>query len=72
MQAVKFETRIENGVISIPYQYKNTFSDNIRVILLTEEGISLKPVKQKKKELHYIGIDMTGYKFDREEANERR
>jgi hypothetical protein len=72
MQAVEFETRVENGVIPIPYQYKDTFSDNVRVIVLTEEGISREPVKQKKKELHYIGIDMTGYKFDREEANERR
>jgi hypothetical protein len=28
--------------------------------------------KSKKKKNYSIGIDMTGYKFDREEANERR
>jgi hypothetical protein len=68
MQAVEFETRIENGVISIPYQYKNSVADNVRVIVLSETNIE----KPKKKEIYHIGIDMTGYKFDREEANERR
>jgi len=72
MQAVEFETKIENGVIPIPYQYRDTFSDDVRVIVLTNEKPSQEPVKQKKKKLHYIGIDMTGYKFNREEANERR
>jgi len=72
VQAVEFETKVENGVIPIPYQYRDTFSDNVRVIVLTGEKASQKPVKQKKKKLYYIGIDMTGYKFDREEANERR
>jgi hypothetical protein len=30
----------------------------------------VKPVP-KNKAFHYIGIDMTGFKFDREEANAR-
>jgi hypothetical protein len=73
MQAVEFETKVENGVIPIPYQYRDTLSDNVRVIVLTEEKASQDPPhKQKKKKLHYIGIAMSGYKFNREEANERR
>jgi hypothetical protein len=72
MQAVEFETRVENGFIPIPYQYRDTFSDKVKVIILAEEKASEEPKKQKKKKLHYIGIDMTGYKFDREEANARR
>jgi hypothetical protein len=72
MQAVEFETKVENGVIPIPYQYRDTLSDDVKVIVLTNEKPSHEPVKQKKKKLYYIGIDMTGYKFNREEANERR
>ena len=72
MQAVEFETKVENGVIPIPSQYRDTFSDDVRVIVLKEEKASQEPAKQKKKKLYYIGIDMTGYKFNREEANERR
>jgi hypothetical protein len=70
MQAVEFETKVENGVIHIPAQYIDTLSDNVKVIILPEEKSSQEP--RKKKKLYYIGIDMTGYKFDREEANERR
>jgi len=72
MQAVEFETKVENGVIPIPYQYRDTFSDDVRVIVLTDEKPSQETIKPKKKKIHSIGIDMTGYKFNREEANERR
>jgi hypothetical protein len=71
MQAVEFETRVENGFIPIPYQYRDTFSDKVKVIILAEEKTFEEPIKQKKK-IYSIGIDMTGYKFDREEANARR
>jgi hypothetical protein len=70
MQAVEFETKVENGVIHIPEQYIDIISDNVKVTILSEEKTSQKP--RKKKKLYYIGIDMTGYKFDRVEANERR
>ena len=72
MQAVEFEAKVENGAILIPHQYRDTLSDNIRVVVLAEKKIPQESVKQKKKNLHYIGIDMSGYKFNREEANERR
>ena len=71
MQAVEFVTRVENGVIPIPHQYKDTFSDNVRVIVLAEEKSPHKHNIQKKKNLHYIGINMSGFQFNREEANER-
>jgi len=70
MQAVEFETKIENGVIPVPYQYRDSFSDNVKVILLSKDKVEQKP--RKKKKIYSIGIDMTGFKFDREEANARR
>ena len=68
MQAVEFNATIENGVIPIPRKYKNSIADKVRVIILSEPNTE----KPKKKKIYSIGIDMTGFKFDREEANERR
>ena len=70
MQAVEFNATVENGVIPIPSQYREAFSDNVKVFVRAEKKTDQESVKKKK--LFYIGIDMTGYKFDREEANERR
>ena len=68
MQTVEFEATVENGVIPIPRRYKSSVTDKVRVIVLPETSIE----KTKKREIYSIGIDMTGYKFDREEANARR
>jgi len=68
MQAVEFNVTVENGVIPIPPRYKKTITDKVRVIVLSETDRE----KPKKKKIYSIGIDMAGYKFDREEANERR
>ena len=71
MQAIEFKSTVRNGTITIPSQYIGSISEDVRVILLSEAKETSKIVKQKKK-LHYIGIEMPGYKFNREEANERR
>jgi hypothetical protein len=71
MQAVEFKTTVKNGVITIPSQFINSIAANVRVILLSEQAETAAPVKQKKN-LHYIGIEMKDYTFNREEANERR
>ena len=68
MQAVEFSATVENGVISIPHQYKKSVTDKVRVIILSETDKE----KPKKKKIYSIGINMKGYKFNREEANERR
>ena len=68
MQAVEFNATLENGVISIPHQYRGSVADKVRVIVLSEINVE----KPKMKKIHSIGIDMTGYRFNREEANERR
>jgi hypothetical protein len=38
MRAIEFQTKVKNGNISIPEQYRNRIKGNVRVILLTEEG----------------------------------
>ena len=41
MQAIEFETRIENGRIVIPEQYQQTFGDSlqVKVIVLKPEPV---------------------------------
>ena len=68
MQAVEFNATVENGVIPIPRRYKKSVSEKVRVIVLSDTNAE----KPKKKKIYSIGIDMTGYKFNREEANGRR
>ena len=68
MQAFEFNATVENGVIPIPRQYKNSVADKVRVIVLSDINVE----KPKKKKIYSIGIDMTGYKFNREKANECR
>ena len=67
MQAYEFQTTARNGYIEIPDEYKIFGNAKIKVIIFTEE----KPVKSKRSLFPDFTVDTTGYKFDREEANER-
>ena len=59
MQAIEFETKIENGVIKIPENYKINLDKEIKVIILYDEFIdTLKeknPVKKNKTLFDVIG-----------------
>ncbi|GHV96282.1 hypothetical protein AGMMS50293_26020 [Spirochaetia bacterium] len=70
MQAFEFTSVTANGVIPIPECYQNKIIDTVRVIVLTQDIDEVKPTS-KQKTFHYIGIDMSGFKFNRDEANER-
>ena len=70
MQAFEFTSVTENGVIPIPELYRNKITDAVRVIVLTQDAKKERGTK-KQKTFHNIGIDMSGFKFNREEANER-
>ncbi len=71
MDAIEFETKIENGIIKIPPEYKTIADKNCRVIILTDQD-SKEPKKiSTSKKLYAISIDTRGFKFNRNEANER-
>jgi hypothetical protein len=73
MQAIEFTSIINNGVIPIPDQYKGKIGNEVKVIAFPEHstGQSEGSQRKKKEAFHCIGIDMTGFQFDREAANER-
>jgi len=75
MQAYEFYAVPENGTIKIPKQFKNKIITGVKVILLEKKAIKLNndetnPLKRTDS-LSPVSIDTRGWKFDKEEANER-
>jgi hypothetical protein len=77
-QAIQFEGNIENGVIRIPEQYVSTLPETVTVTLapvgvpIIKAGKRSGPGELLPSDFTALKIDMRGWKFDREEANERR
>jgi hypothetical protein len=75
MQAYEFYAKPENGIISIPDNYRHLITDEITVIILDKKHSLFEPVKNnsiRKTDLLSPPVLKTkGWKFDREEANER-
>ena len=75
MQAFEFYAKPQNGVIIIPDQYKNRISDDVFVIVMDKKYWSVNQknigVKNKADLLSPPSLKTKGWKFNREEANER-
>jgi hypothetical protein len=67
MQAYEFTSVVKNGIIHIPEQYQAKLPGQIKVILLAPESTP----SQKEKQFTAITLKTTGFKFNRDEANER-
>ena len=68
MQAVEFESTIDNGIIRIPDKVKNQIGKQVKVILLSQETVKL---QKKSKPFSAISINTKNFVFDRDEANVR-
>jgi hypothetical protein len=75
MQAYEFYAKPENGSIPIPEQYRNLITDDVMVIVLEKKALKSnrnEAVPRKKTDLLPPPIMKTkGWRFNREEANER-
>jgi hypothetical protein len=72
MQAYEFYATPRNGVIPMPEQYTGKITKRIKVILLEQTSGIVDSNEQKRTDfLSPISIDTRGWKFDKEEANER-
>ena len=69
MQAYEFNTVVQNGVIHIPKQFQDRHLSSVRVILLSNT-VSHFPEKNIKR-FSAMRFKTNGFKFNREEANER-
>jgi hypothetical protein len=67
MYTVEFDAKISNGTIKIPNKYISRLGDKVKVIILAGESDEKKEVSG----FNSIRINTKGFKFDREDANER-
>jgi hypothetical protein len=66
MKTFAFQSVAKDGYIKIPEEYRNELTSTIKVFVVPQGR-----QRQKSDAFPYLGIDMSGYTFDREEANER-
>jgi len=77
-QAIQFVTIVESGIIRIPDQYVMSVPSAVKVTVEPVGKPSIKVgVKSKAGEItdadfSALKVDTKNWKFDREEANERR
>ena len=69
MQAIEFIAKAQKGTIKIPQEYQEQLQDQFRVIILQDEPTQIKP--RGKRTLSAVRIKTKGFKFNRDEANER-
>jgi hypothetical protein len=78
MSAIQFESVVNNGIIKIPEQYMNSVPSVVHVTLIDacETRLTYKPKTKERPlsidEFSDLKLDTRNWKFDREEANERR
>jgi len=68
MKAIEFRAKADKGVIEIPEEFRNKLDHEVRVILLWEET---EKEYLGKPRFTAVKIKTKGFKFNREEANER-
>lgn len=77
-QAIQFESVVESGTIRIPEQYSKNVPTVVMVTLAPVKSPMIKMATKSKANTISLGdfsalqINTGGWKFDREEANERR
>ena len=68
MNQYEFQVDFNGGFLRLPEQFRNK-RGVAKIILMTEDADDM-PMR-KKPSFNAFRIDTTGFKFDREEANER-
>ncbi len=75
MQAYEFYAMPENGIIQIPEEYRNRITTGVKVILLEDTPWKFGKGEAKGQNKSDLLLPPTmstkGWKFSREEANER-
>jgi hypothetical protein len=73
LQTYEFRATPENGWIPIPERYKGKILNDIKVIVVDEEKSEREAAASARKSdlLLPPSADTRGWKFNREEANER-
>jgi len=73
MQAYEFLAKPQNGTIAIPNELRHIITSNVKVIVVVTQNKddSIDTTIRKSDLILPPTLDTRGWKFDREEANER-
>ena len=71
MRAIQFETVVNGDVIPIPVQYRDKLQSGAKVRVVVDVEPRTKAGSLSPEDFSSLKIDPRGFKFDREEANER-
>ncbi len=69
MEIVAFETVARNGIIAIPEEYRTLFPETVHIV------VHIEPLAKQEgagARFRAVSIPTKGFKFNREEANERQ
>ncbi|MCL2301459.1 MAG: hypothetical protein FWC27_15050 [Firmicutes bacterium] len=71
MYAYEFQADVHGGFIDIPEQYRRKIRGNAKIIVMMESEAANAPGADKELLFDALCIPTKGFKFNREEANER-
>lgn len=72
MKAIEFSGSVKDGAIKIPKKFLSNLADeSVRIIILVKEQEPSKKKPPFKKRFKAVKLDTRGFKFNRDEANER-
>ena len=72
MKAIEFSGNIKDGVVKIPKKFlPNLADESVRIIILVKDQEPSRKKPSLKKRFKSVSLDTRGFKFDRNEANER-
>jgi len=67
MTSIVFDAITRDGTIRIPDKYIGYIQSSVRVVLFPLQA----DIDKKSERIPFYGFDTTGYRFDRDEINER-
>lgn len=76
MKTIKFSTKTKDGIIVIPRRYLQKIKNPVEVTLHFEDASEKAQAERKGKEIDVFfkkyRIDLSGFRFDRDEAGRRQ
>jgi len=71
MQAIEFVEKLNEGIIKLPPQFQDWNNRQVRVILLAEKIVPTAWPEKDRYTFDAVSLKTKGFRFNREEANER-
>lgn len=73
MRAIEFLAETHSGILKLPESLKDWHDRPVKVILMRDEEVAKKTASRESLRVFFaqFNVDLSNFKFDRDEANER-